>query len=79
MNAVLLLTSLLDFGLGVYLFAKAFVMDCKGDLQTCGKIATSKTPVADTLKQLNEFIRAHSNVKQLRNYLLPQSKTSSNK
>lgn len=64
-NVMLLGPIILDFGFGVYVFAKAFAMDWTCDLQTFDEKAKSKNLDADSLKQLSEFIRAHSNVKQL--------------
>lgn len=83
-NTVLLVAFVLDFGFGVYVFAKAFVIDWKVDLQTIDKMTEKKKPKADILKPLSEFIRAHSNVKQLSihfrlNFTRPYHNASINK
>lgn len=69
MNALLLELFILDFGIGLYLFVKAFVVDWRGDLRIFRRMAKLKKPQADTLKRLNEFIRTHSTVKQLSIYI----------
>lgn len=63
-NSVLLVAFVLSFGLGILVFARAFVMDWRSDLQTFGEMARSKKLKANALEQLNEFIRSHSNVKR---------------
>lgn len=68
MNAALFMTFILNFGFGVYVFAKTFVMDWKCDLHTFERMAKLKKPKADTLMRLNEFIRANAKVKQLSIY-----------
>lgn len=58
-------TFLITFGYGVWIFIKAFVEDCKRDLRRLNKMAMLKKPKTEHVKQLNTFIRSHSNLKRL--------------
>lgn len=59
------LASLLSLALGNLLFIWSFIKEWKCDLHSLNEMLKTEKFKADILKELTEFIRAHSNIKEL--------------
>lgn len=59
---------LICLAFGTFFIALSLVKDVKCDLNLINESAKSKNPLPHILKQVAEFVRAHSSGKQLREY-----------
>lgn len=59
---------LMCLAIGTFVIALTLTKDVRNDLNLINESVKSEQPLSNVLKQLTEFVRAHSHGKQLRKY-----------
>lgn len=62
---IIFFANMIPLGIGAFLFALSFAEDWKVDLQILDEMVKTKQPKADIFKQVTEFVRSNSIMKQL--------------
>lgn len=64
-NEFRLMACVLPLGIGSFLFAFFAIKDWKDDFRTLDEMTKTKQSKADVIELVTEFVRSHSNAKQL--------------